>query len=162
MSSDFIIRGFVDNNSNLVFYHKELFEAQKRKILQKDKEFEMILRPKEDEVSESQHGYYRAGICRWLVKNTEEFGGWLEEEVHQFFADMFLGVTRIFLHKEEHHEKRIVLSTGSLNKEEMSEFVMRVLAWLAGHGITPPDPETINIKKYRKVHKLPHSKLKRS
>jgi len=104
------------------------------------KEFELHLREKVKRVSDDQHGYYRAGIIRTAAQ-AEIFGGWTEEEIHQYFADMFLGYS---YHKKLGNitvERRGTRSTASIGKKEMQQYIEHVISWLALNNIQVKSPD---------------------
>lgn len=96
--------------------------------------------------SPNQHGYYRA-VNRWLTYNTETFGGWGEDMIHSFAANMFLAEPIIFRVKTKsgavkEYVQNEVPSTSKLSKSGMSAFMQKWFDYLSyEHGIEVPPPE---------------------
>lgn len=111
-------------------------------------EFEIEIRRRTSNVSEDQHGYYRAGIIRTAL-SSEQFGGWTEDELHDFLADRFLSYV---FHKNRNGnvtEVRGVRSTAHLNRREMAQYIEKCVAWLTNEGIKVGSPEEYHLKQYK-------------
>ncbi len=128
---------------------------QHRALIQslEGKEFEEKLQAKFEDESDEQHGYYRGGIVRATCMQTELFGGWTEKAIHKHFASLFLKyVQRNELHKKdgtvEVVEDVVIESTGSLGKKRMSEFIDKVLHYLAEQEIYPLTPQEYYYGRY--------------
>ena len=153
MISDLIQRHFGRViKGELKFYKPESF-AQILKQLE-GKEFELTIMPKREEHSVEQRGYIHA-LCRWLVAQTEIFGGWEEDEVYRFIMERFGGsyhvVSRVLQNKQK--EKVRVTMTRSIkdmSKKEVSELIEKLLQWLAEQGVYPPSAEEARWSKYSK------------
>lgn len=112
----------------------------------------------EDQVADksiSQLGFYNAGIIRDSCMNSEQFGGWEHFEIANFFEDMFL--TEIIYKDRDTltgkitEEVKVRLRVSMLNEKSMSEFIEKVIRWLANEGIPVKDPELYVMNKYRTV-----------
>jgi hypothetical protein len=104
-------------------------------------EFELEIKQREHRPNTNQYGYLYGGIYRETLL-TNKFKGWTEDELEKFFGELFLGdrIT-IEVSGEPVKVKRIVKSTSSLTHKELSEFIERVIAWLANEGIAVSGPE---------------------
>lgn len=123
---------------HLVFQYPELYQSVKNKL--EGKEFDLVLKEKFKKVTLDQHGYYRAGIIREALR-YESFGGWTEDELHDFFADMFLKETVVKTIDGTQYPVTSIRSTKDLSVQEMKEFIERVIQWLAEHDIVVLTPE---------------------
>lgn len=108
-------------------------------------EFEEIIKKKAKAVSSRSKGFYFGGIIR-VCSGQEMFGGWTEDDIHDYFAGMFLShyaEEKAFNTKKETFTKTVqkVKSISSLNSKEMSEYIEKVISWLAYHGIEIETPE---------------------
>jgi hypothetical protein len=116
------------------------------------KEFEEVIKLKFKRVSIDAHGYYRAGIIKECT-DYELFAGWEEEEIHKFFAGMFLSYKVVEKYLEngitKQKEKEIVTSTSALSTKEMFDYTDKVIRWLAQEGIVIHTPEQYIIGKYK-------------
>lgn len=133
-------------------YYKPLLHNEALVALE-GQEFEETLRPRFRETTVDQHAYYRAGIVKSCCMESEVFGGWTSEEVHDHFAEKFLSYQKI---KEIHTPKGAVLveitvreSTADLGVKRMKEFIDKVLNYLASdHDLHPLSPEDYVNAKY--------------
>lgn len=141
-------------NGNLVHYNYPLFKQSLAQL--EGLEFDLVLKEKHKRVSLDTHGFYRGGIVKECLQ-YEIFGGWNEDDVHDFFADMFLSYTRTVTIKTEnsviHRNIRKTQSTAELNQREMNEYVDRVIRWLADEGIVIQSPENYFLGKYKSDEK---------
>lgn len=139
-------------NGALVHYNWPLFKQTLSSL--EGLEFDLILKEKHKRVSLDTHGYYRGGIIKECMQ-YEIFGGWDENDIHEFFADMFLKYTKTLIRSDIN--KRILVtkvqSTAELNQREMNEFIDKVIAWLANEGIVIHSPEQYFLGKYKTVEK---------
>ncbi len=137
-------------NGNLVHYNYPLFKQVLSQL--EGLEFDLVLKEKHKNVSLDTHGFYRAGVIKECL-NYEMFGGWTDDECHEFFADMFLSYVKtikvITSQGTAYREKRETASTAGLNQREMNEYVDLVITWLAGQGIVIQSPESYFLGKYK-------------
>lgn len=126
------------------YFNKPLLDMVMQDLEGKD--FEMVIKEKKKKVSVEAHGYYRAGVIAECLTH-ETFGGWLKEEIHEFFAKMFLSyeVRERHLLKDGTTGFKIVpkiRSTSKLSSKEMWEFTEKVIRYLAmEHTIIIKSPE---------------------
>lgn len=142
-------------NGSLVHYNWPLFKQTL--ISLEGLEFDLIIKEKHKRVSLDTHGYYRGGIIKECLQ-YEMFGGWTEDDVHDFFADQFLHYYKTLIINHDDNDKtycnvRKVISTSSLNQKDMNEFIEKVIGWLAEHGIVIHSPEQYFLGKYKTVEK---------
>ena len=133
-----------------IYYNNDLYK--KHILLLEGKEFDEVLKEKRVSVSTDTHGYYRAGVLKTALE-SEKFGGWDEDELHAFFANMFLKTTftKVVSGREYHVPK--ILSTGDLSQAEMNQFIEKVVYWLAQEEIEILSPDHYNLTKYRTIKK---------
>lgn len=117
------------------------------------KEFEEVIKQKHKRVSEDAHGYYRGGVLGTALE-FEMFGGWTKDDLHDFFAKMFLSYKKSLILKYDDGTECVetikkTQSTSGLNSKEMTEFVDKVIQWLAEQGIVVLPPEQYVLGKYK-------------
>lgn len=110
--------------------------------------FYEVYEPEFEPTTTDQHGYYRGGIIRTVCMQTELFGGWKEDDIHEYFASEFLSNKRMKRLNNWDIEITKVESTANLGKRKMAEFITKVIDWLAQTGIEVPPPEDFILKKY--------------
>lgn len=117
------------------------------------KEVEFLIRERIDPVTEDQMGYYRAGVIR-EASNSEQFGGWSEEDIHQYYQHKYLTTTVHRIKNGVTIEYPLIESTASLGKKRMAEYITRVIADLMQIGVEVKGPEHYFTGKYhtRKLH----------
>lgn len=146
-------------NGKYVFYNPALH--QKSLEMLEGKEFVLVLKEKFKKTSLDTHGYYRGGIILECMK-YEMFGGWNEDEIHDFFAGMFLTYKKIKTlklpdGKISAKEITNTISTGSLSQKEMNVFIESVIHWLANQGIVIHTPEEYYLGKYKTITDEKHT-----
>lgn len=151
-------------NGKRIYYNESLHNQVITEL--EGQEFEEITKLKHKKVSLDTHGYYRGGIIKECL-NYEMFRGWEEDDIHEFFANEFLGYRRVLiLHKDdgtiEQHPVPKITSTSSLNQKEMNEFIEKVIAWLAQHNIIIKSPEEYYLGKYATTYNYDDSAKKES
>lgn len=142
--------GTVKNGSRQ--YYKNPMHQQLLASLE-GKEFEETLRERFVDTTPDQMGYYRAGIIRHACMESEDFGGWSEKEISEWFGSMFLifAKNKVIKHKGQEQPTILVVkeSTANIGKKRMSEFIEKVLHYLAEqHDIYPLSPEDYFNGKY--------------
>lgn len=104
------------------------------------KEVEYCIRLKRNKPTLESHGYYR-GIVLPCALQSEIFGGWTLDRVHNFFANLFLKDIKT----EEVGGKTYIVektrSTAGISRKRMTEFIDQVRNWLAEYNIITPDPQ---------------------
>lgn len=133
----------VINSNNQLFmpYLKKerLSDLQGKRILVTIEEYP-------EEVTPAAHGYYRL-LNKWLAENTETFGGWLTEDIHDFARSLFLNRSVTFKWTDKqgkvHSEhKEYLESTSRIGKKKMAQFVTNWRDWLlAEQNIETPEAE---------------------
>lgn len=139
--------GKVTASAQLAFNNYSQFENE-LKILS-GKEFEIIIRERFIPASTDQHGYYRGGVIREAL-NHEDFGGWSEDDVHDYYAEKFLtfSIHRILAGKVI--EYAIIESTAHLGKKRFAVYIQQVIDDLWNeHQIEVGAPEDYVIGKYQ-------------
>ena len=136
-------------NQELKYYQPKLLLSNLAEL--EGKEFEVVLKEKVKSVSTDAHAFYRGGIIKQCL-SYEMFGGWTKDEIHEFFADMFLGYmdTKKIITRTGTVNIPIqkIRSTGALNSKEMYEYCQQVIRWLAQHDIVILDPEQYELTKF--------------
>lgn len=127
---------------------------QRQLALLEGKEFEETLQERFVDTTPDQQGFYRAGIIRHACMESEDFGGWSEKEISEWFESMFLIFTKNKIIKRKGQEQPTVLvvkkSTANIGKKRMSEFIENVLHYLAEqHDIHPLSPDDYFAGKYQ-------------
>lgn len=98
-------------------------------------EFELEIKQREYNANSSQFGYLYGGVYREALL-TNKFKSWTEDEMEEHFGNLFLAERiTIEVPGKPVEVKRIIKSTSSLSRKELSEFIERVIAWLANEGI---------------------------
>ena len=150
MEPDVIIKGRVKNGKRL-YYNDRLLESRLSEL--EGREFEEIIRLKQEPKSEDQFGYYFAGVIRMGCKRSEMFGGWTETEIHDFLKDKFLTYTKVKEINGVPHEYIVQESLSGISKRKMSAFMEQVIAFCEENGIRIPEPDEIKLNKYKTVKK---------
>jgi hypothetical protein len=140
-----IVKG-VKHYYNPKLYSQNLLELE-------GKEFEEVLREKHKRVSQDAHGYYRGGVLGTAM-SCEMFAGWERDDIHDFFARMFLAYTKTNIlimpgGTTKTINVRKVDSTASLNSRRMKEFTDKCIQWLAEHNVIVLSPEDYYLGKYK-------------
>lgn len=106
-----------------------------------NKVLDIIIQEEDPDLTDDQQGYYRA-TNRFLVKRTEDFRGWTEDEVHNF-AIATVGtetVTRYLGERPVTFYKRLSMATAT--KSQAREFIDKWILWLFHELHIPvPPPE---------------------
>ena len=103
-------------------------------------DFELSIRKVQKHASDSQYAYYRKGIIATCL-TTEMFGGWEADEIAKFLEEMFLSETTIKRLPAGTWSNKITRTIANLSTIEMSEFIEKVIAWLAQNNISIKSPE---------------------
>lgn len=116
------------------------------------KKFEEVIKEKHNEVTHNQYGYYRGAILPTCHK-TEMFSYFdKKDDIHEnYFAPLFLSyIVMVRLPNRKPYEQTKVRSLADLSKDEMTEFIERVLAHCVENNINCPPPEAYYQKYYQK------------
>lgn len=131
------------------YYNYHLYKDQISAL--NGKEFVMEFKEKHIKPSTDQHGYYRGGILITCHK-TEMFSHCdKKDDIHDdYFAPKFLGYVKVVTIGGKASEQFKVRSLSDLDKEEMTEFISRVIADCEMNGIKIPSPEEYYNKYYQR------------
>jgi hypothetical protein len=133
---------------NLPLYEKNADALEGKRI-------EFVMKEEIDKPSVDQHAYYRGAVIETGL-TAECFGGWTGDDLHEFFANEFLGAN-VMVHVVRkdgsviNKMNRNVSSLSDLNKKEMSEYVEKCIAFLALEGITVYDSNQYKLNKYKTI-----------
>lgn len=113
------------------------------------KEFVMTIKKKHEKVSSNQYGYYRGAILIACHKSDVFIHMDSKDAIHdEYFAPEFLSYKKLVELPNKRYEVTLVRSLADLSKEEMSEFIERVLVRCDELGITVLPPEMFYNKYY--------------
>lgn len=117
-------------NGKKIYYNQPLYDQQMLNL--EGQEFEEVIKKRFHKVTEDQRNYYFGAILKVAHKHDAFIHFNKPDDIHEdIIAPMFLGYTKIVEFRGQKIEKKEVRSTTSLSKEEMSEFIDRVIQWLA-------------------------------
>ncbi len=155
MSAEYRHYGKVTEAAQLIFNRYSDFENELK--LLRGKDFEMTIRERFVNATEDQHGYYRAGVIREAM-NHEDFGGWSEDDIHNYYAHEFL---TIMVHRKlgkRTVEIPIIQSTATLGKKRFAIYIQQVIddLWIH-HKIKVGAPEDYVIGKYQTRKTTPYN-----
>ncbi len=138
------------SNGMVKFYQVDLYKANLKEL--EGQEIEVTIKKRHKQRSDDQAGFYRGGICRVCIQ-YEMFSHMEVEDVHEFFANKFLSYNKHLQVGQETFLLKKTISTTSLSKEEMKEYIDKCIHWCAEHGIEIKDPEQYEAGKYKTVIK---------
>ncbi len=126
-------------------YQQQLLELEGKDIV-------MTLKKRHEKPSRSQYNYYRGAILVACHKSDQFKHFDNKDEIHEtYFAPKFLSYKKlVHIEGQRPYEVTLVRSLTELSKEEVSEFLERVLADLANNEIECPEPEDYYNKYYEK------------
>lgn len=150
--SEVTIKHFGKIVKGVKHYYNPKLHAQTLSELE-GKEFEEVTREKIKRISLYAHGYYRGGVLGTAME-CNMFGGWERDDIHDFFARLYLAYTKTNILKMPDGTERIIIrkkvqSTANIGKIKMKEFTDKVIAWLAQHGCIVLSPEEYELGKYK-------------
>jgi len=134
-------------NGKKIYDYPHLYEQQLQSL--EGQEFVEIIKKKHVKVTQSQHAYYRGGILITCYQ-TEMFNH-LEnkDKIHDlYFAKKFLTHKELVVLPGEQYEVEVTRHLPELSKQEMSDFIERVLAECAELEIEILPPEMYYSKYY--------------
>jgi len=115
------------------------------------KEIVVIIKKKHEKVTLSQHGYYRGAILIACHKSNMFQSYDKKDDIHdEYFAPKFLSYVKAKEINGKMEEFTCMRHLSDLNKDEMSEFLERVLADCAVNGVSVDLPEMYYNKYYQK------------
>jgi hypothetical protein len=115
------------------------------------KEIIRIYRETVPDTTPNQHAYLRGVVIRMVCMKSDRFDGWEEDDIYDYFADMYLSlkVIRTMNGKSVVVNKRLSMATCGMPRS--TEFIRRVLQDLAEYKecpLIPPPPEDVIYHKY--------------
>jgi len=120
----------VIHNGKKTYYNQPLYDQQLLNL--EGQEFEEVIKKRFHKVSNDQYAYYFGAVLAVAHKHDAFIHFNKPDDIHEdIIAPMFLGYTKIIEFKGQKFEKKEVRSTTSLTREEMAEFIDRVITWLA-------------------------------
>lgn len=141
--------GKIDENGKKIYYIPELYRSQIDSL--RGYEFVEIVKKKHQKVTQSQHGYYRGCILPICHKTNRFLHFDKKDDIHDdYFAPKFLGYVKVVEIDGKVQEQKKVKSLENLSKEEMTEFIERVISDSAYNGIVIPQPEEFYNRYYQK------------
>ena len=102
------------------------------------KEIEVVVKEKEKDPTLRQYGYYYGVVLPTALKD-ETFGGWTKEELDAYLKNNFLQKTKLKILNNVPVELRYSPSKAIITKEEMTEFLNKVITFLAQQGVIVPE-----------------------
>lgn len=149
MGQEPILKHFgVISNGMVKLYNPELYKSNL--ISLNNQEVEIIIKKKHKSPTKDMYGFYRAGICK-TCQQFEMFAHMDVEDVHEFFANTFLSYNKHLQVGDKTFLLKKTISTTSLSKEEMKDYIDKCIHWCAEHGIEIKDPEQYELGKYKTV-----------
>lgn len=136
-------------NGELIYSLPELLDQNIREL--EGSNFVMTLKKQHEKPSISQYGFYRGCILICCHKSEAFVAMDTKDSIHEkYFAPRFLSYKTIAEVSGKRYEVTLVRSLADLSKEEMSEFLERVIAHCEELGISVPPPELFYQKYYQK------------
>lgn len=94
-------------------------------------EFEEVIKKRFRKVSEDQFGFYFGGILSTMIQDDAFIHFNKVDDIHaDVIAPAFLSYTKIVRVGKDNFEVKHIRSLSSLSKDEMREFIDKVIAWL--------------------------------
>ncbi len=136
-------------NGRKEYFQPELYRDQLTAL--NGKNFVEIIKERHEKPSNNQYGYYRGAILITCYK-TEMFSHMdNKDSIHEdYFAPKFLSYAKLVTVGGETTERFKVRSLADLTKDEMTEFITKVLAECAELNIEVSDPESYYQKYYQR------------
>lgn len=117
-------------NGKKTYYNSELYRQQIAEL--EGQEFEEVIKKRHRKMTNDQSAYYRGGVLGTIAKHDAFIHFNKPDDIHEdIIAPMFLGYTKMVKIRDEQWEKKMVRSTADLNKDEMREFIEKVISWAA-------------------------------
>lgn len=116
------------------------------------KDFVMTIKKKHEAFTVNQMAYYRSAVLMTCYSADMFMHFDNKDEIHEhYFAPMFLSYVKVVnIPGQKPYEDKSKRSLADLSKEEMSNFLERVLAHCAELDIQVPPPELAYSKYYQK------------
>lgn len=138
-------------NGKKTYFNPVLYKQQMDGL--EGQEFEEVIKKRHRKVSSDAHAFYRGAVLGTCLQH-EAFSHYNKaDDIHEdVIAPMFLGYTKHVVLGNKQWEEKKVRSTSSLNKEEMGQFIDKVIAWLLMEfGIEILSPENYYLSLYIKT-----------
>lgn len=143
-----IKRKFFGRIKNGVKHYYKPIEYQNLINSLENKEFEETISERFVQTTTDQHAFYRGAIIKTCLE-TELFGGWTDDEIHDYFRGLYLSRTLLFTFPNGKREEiKVLESTASISKKKMAQFIDSVINWLAQQNIYIQSPEEYVLTKY--------------
>jgi hypothetical protein len=128
-------------NGRKEYYNPTLYKQQMDSL--EGQEFEEVIKKRFHKVSTDQHNFYRGAILGTIIQHDAFIYFDKPDDIHEdVIAPRFLGYIKTVTINNKTEEIKHVKSTATLSKEEMSEFIDKVINWLAMEfGIVILSPE---------------------
>ena len=135
-----------------VYYNPELYQKQIDSL--EGRKFVEIIEPVVKKPSLDQYGYYRGGILPTCHSSDFFIHFDNKDDIHTlYFAKKYLSYTRLVALPNERYEVTETRSLADLDREEMKDFIDRVLVECANLGIEVLSPEEYYNQFYNKNKK---------
>lgn len=105
-----------------------------------NQQVEFCIRKQKQKATLKSHAYYR-GVILPICAQSEIFGGYSKDKIHELFASLFLKDVKTMEVAGKIHMVTHILSTSVLSRKAMADFIDHVRNWLSDHGIFTPEPE---------------------
>ena len=102
------------------------------------KDIEVTVQEKEKDPTLRQYGYY-FGVVLPNALEDETFGGWTKEELDAYLKSNFLQKSKMKIINNVPIELKYSPSKAQISKEEMTEFLRKVITFLAQQGVIVPE-----------------------
>ncbi len=141
--------GSIDANGKKTYDIPELYRQQMDEL--RGCRFVERIKKVQDAVTPSQHAFYR-GVILPICHKTNRFITFdKKDDIHDlYFAKKFLTYVKIITIDGQEKEEWGIRSTNSLNKEEMADFLDRVIVDCNENGIFIPPSEMAYNRFYQK------------
>ncbi len=117
-------------NGKKTYYNQPLYDQQLLNM--EGQEFEEVIKKRFHKVSNDAHAYYRGAVLATAHKHDAFIHFNKADDIHNdVIAPMFLSHIKPVTLNGRTFDKIEYTSTASFSKQEMSEFIDRVISWLA-------------------------------
>lgn len=134
-------------------YHNKALYYQQIALLE-GKEFEEVIKVRHRKVTDDQYGFYFGGVLTTCFE-TELFSAFDKAaDIHIYFQDKFLSYKTVVIVGDEKKEIIRHRSLTELNKQEMSDFINKVIHHCREDlNIIILSPEEYYTENYRTIKK---------
>lgn len=117
-------------NGKKEYFNPALYKQQLDAL--EGQEFEEVIKKRFRKVSDDQNNFYRGAVLGTCIQSDVFIHFNKPDDIHtDVIAPMFLGYTTRREVNGRIYETQHVRSTADLSKDEMREFIDKVIAWLA-------------------------------